>query len=96
MKTIYINEQNFVSSPYVRDASIPVEVSDEQFRLVSNIRFYHRWRYYPETGEVIEEPIMTPEMLRGRRNRECFSIIDNRSILWWNSLSEARKEELNA
>lgn len=39
---------------------------------------------------------MTPEMLRSRRNSECFKIIDNRSMLWWNNLSEARKEELNA
>lgn len=81
MKTIYINEQNFVASPYVRDASIPVEVSDEQYGLVSRVKSCHRWHYYPETGEVIEEPIMTPEMLRGRRNLECFKIIDNRSIL---------------
>lgn len=42
MKIIYINEQNFVASPHVKNASIPVEVSDEQYDLVSSIKFHHR------------------------------------------------------
>lgn len=42
MKTIYINEQNFVASPYVKNASIPVGVSDEQYKLVSRVKSYHR------------------------------------------------------
>lgn len=42
MKTIYINKRNFVASPYIRDASIPVEVSDEQHDLVSSVKFHYR------------------------------------------------------
>lgn len=41
MKAIYINKQNFVASPYVKDASISVEVSDEQYKLVSRVKSYH-------------------------------------------------------
>ena len=39
---------------------------------------------------------MDENSLRERRERECFSILDNRSQLWWNKLTEIQREEIEA
>ena len=91
---IYINSKNYVEGPYVLDADIKVEVSEEIYNQVASCRFYHRWKY--ENNKLTEELMTDDNTLKDRRSRECFSIIDNRSVMWYNNLTESQKEELTA
>jgi hypothetical protein len=45
--------------------------------------------------DVVFEEVLTTDVIRTRRRRECFPII-NRGQLWYNTLSEAQLVELNA
>jgi len=90
---IKINENGYVESPFIRDATIELEVTDEQLEQISTFSFNTNWRYL--NGEFVLESLMDNDSLRARRQRECFNIIDNRSQLWWNRLSEEEKTELD-
>lgn len=93
MRTVLINQNGYVSSPYINDADQEIEISDEQFEMMLVIPFNHNWRYV--NGDFILEPLMTDQALRERRERECFRIVDNRSMLWYNRLTQEQKDELN-
>ena len=89
---IKINENGYVESPYIRDATIEMEITDEQFETISTFGFNTNWRYVD--GEFILESLMDDDSLRERRQSECFNIVDNRSQLWWNRLTEIQREEI--
>lgn len=89
---IKINENGYVESPYIRDATIEMEITDEQFETISTFGFNTNWRYVD--GEFILESLLDDDSLRERRQRECFNIVDNRSQLWWNRLTEIQREEI--
>ena len=89
---IKINESGYVESPYIRDATIEMEITDEQFEAISTFSFNTNWRYV--NGEFVLESLMDDDSLRERRQRECFNIVDNRSQLWWNKLTENQREEI--
>lgn len=91
---IKINENGYVESPYIRDATIELEVTDEQLEQISTFSFNTNWRYL--NGEFVLESLMDENSLRERRQRECFDILDNRSQLWWNKLTEIQREEIEA
>ena len=42
---IKINENGYVESPYIRDATIELEVTDEQLEQISTFSFNTNWRY---------------------------------------------------
>ena len=94
MMTILINKDGYVSSPYITDADIPLEITDKQAEQLRTFKFNHNWRYI--NGTFVEEPLFTDDVLRYRRETECFLIIDNRSQLWYNHLTLAQKNELDA
>lgn len=89
---IKINENGYVESPYIHDATIELEVTDEQLEQISTFSFNTNWRYL--NGEFVLESLMDENSLRERRQRECFNIVDNRSQLWWMKLTDIQKEEL--
>jgi hypothetical protein len=89
---IKINENGYVESPYIRDATIEMEITDEQFEAISTFGFNTNWRYVD--GEFVLESLMDDDSLRERRQRECFNIVDNRSQLWWNKLTDSQREEI--
>lgn len=89
---IKINENGYVESPYIRDATIEMKITDEQFETILTFGFNTNWRYVD--GEFILESLLDDDSLRERRQRECFNIVDNRSQLWWNRLTEIQREEI--
>ena len=89
---IRINEDGYVESPYIQDATIELEITEEQFESISTFGFNTNWRYI--NGEFVLESLMDENSLRARRQRECFNIVDNRSQLWWMKLTDIQKEEL--
>lgn len=44
MKKVKINEQGFVESPYINDASIEKEVDDETYEMIMTCRIGMNWR----------------------------------------------------
>ena len=93
MKKILINKDGYVASPYITDANIPLEITDEQAEQLRTFKFNYNWRYVD--GIFIEEALLTDSILRYRREEECFRIIDNRSQLWYDHLTAEQKVELN-
>lgn len=93
MKIVYINKDGYLRSPYTRDADIPYEVSDEVEIKLREFPFNTNWRLVD--GEFVLVALMTDEILKDRRQRECFDIADNRSQMWYNHLTQEQKDELN-
>lgn len=93
MKKIRINEQGFVESPYINDASIEKEVDDELYEKIMTCTIRMNRRLI--NGDFVIVDIIEDKVIRERRQIECFNFVDNRSQLWWDHLSNERKEELN-
>lgn len=94
MRKIKINQDGFVESPYINDALIEMEVEDDKYEKLMSCRIGKNWRLL--NGEFIVVDILDNDVIRVRRDVECFSVIDNRSPLWYKHLSEERKNELDA
>lgn len=94
MKIVKINNDGFLSSPYIADAETEIEVEDVVYEQLMECKIGKNWRYVD--GEFIAVDILDDEVIRLRREIECFSLVDNRSSLWFNHLSPERKDELDA
>ena len=93
MPKVYINKDGYVSSPYIRDANIEIEVTDDIYKKIQSFPINSAWKY---TGKYfILESLYTDDCLKDRRERECFRIIDNRSTMWYNHLTDEQKQELD-
>lgn len=94
MYTVYINEQNLLSSPYVLDANLPIDVTDDIYQTICVCPFGRDW-YYNEDTETFE--LITSQNnanLRFARSQCCFPIID-RSYAWYSTLTSAQQQELS-
>lgn len=91
--TVFINKDGYVSSPYIDDADIELEVTEEQYLKTNSFPFYKNWKY--ENGDFILVDIISDDILRARRERECFRFTD-RGMLFYDSLSEEKLAELKA
>ncbi len=94
MKTVLINKDGYLRSMYFPEANISIEISDEDYNKICCGKLNFNWRYI--NNEFVLEPLMTDKCLKDRRQIECFSIIDNRSPMWYNNLSQEHKDELNS
>ena len=93
MKKVRINQDGFVASPYIKDANIEIEVNEELYTSLMTCQIGKNWKH--QNGEFIIADILEDKVIRERRNIECFSVIDNRSPLWFNHLSEERRIPLS-
>lgn len=91
---IKINEYGYVQSPYFPKCEIELEISDSEYEKIRKFPFNHNWRYI--NGEFILEELFSDDVLKDRRQKECFNIIDNRSQMWYNHLTSEQKAELDA
>lgn len=91
--SVYINNLNYVSSPFIRDATIEIKVSKEEYLKVQRFKTTKAWRWDEElkTFLLVDNP--NDNALRLAREHECFDLI-NRSPLWFNSLSKEQQQEL--
>lgn len=94
MKKVKINQDGFVASPYIKDANIEIEVNDELYASLMTCQIGKNWKR--QNGEFVIIDILDDKVIRKRREIECFSVIDNRSPLWYKHLSEERINELDA
>lgn len=94
MKKVKINQDGFVASPYIKDANIEMKVNDELYASLMTCQIGKNWKLQDEDFIMVD--ILDDMVIRERRNIECFSVIDNRSPLWYKHLSEERMNELDA
>lgn len=94
MQKVKINESGYLTSPYIRDANIEIEISDELYKKVSQLPMNSAWKYVD--GDFVLEILYDDVALKSRRELECFRIIDNRSPMWYNHLTAEQKQELEA
>lgn len=93
MKEIKINEDGFLESPYIHNANIIKEVDDEIYEKLMSCRIGMNWKLVDDDFIMVD--ILDDEVIRERRQIECFNLVDNRSQLWWSHLSDEQKKELN-
>lgn len=95
MQKIEVNASGYLYGPYTKklDGEIPneVEVDDETIQKLSTFPEGHNWRYV--NGEWILEELLSEDILRSRREYECFRYI-NRGNAWYDLLTEQQKIEL--
>ena len=94
MKKVCINKDGWLGGIHCSDATTVIEISDEEFQKVSTIPFYQNWRYVK--GQFVLQDLYDNDSLKLRRQKECFNIVDNRSPMWYNHLSDEQKAELDA
>lgn len=92
MKQVYINNEGYLASIYIKDANISIDVTDELFDQLSICPLDHNWKYV--SGNFILVSFYDDNSLKERRYNECFIIIDNRSPMWYNRLTNEQKQEL--
>lgn len=91
--TVYINNLNYAESPFIRDATRKIEVSEEEYLKIQEISSSQAWLWDEEQQTFILTATPNHEALRFAREIECFNII-NRSPLWFNTLSSEQLQEL--
>ena len=94
MKKVKINKDGFLESIYINDATIEIEVDDELYETLMCCKIGKNWKQ--ENGEFHMVELLDEQVIRERREVECFNLIDNRSPLWWSHLSEEMRKELDA
>ena len=91
--TVYVNNLNFVQSPFIKDATVPIEVSKEEYLKVQEFKTEQAWKWNTELKTFESVTIPDNDALRFARELECFRIV-NRSPLWFNTLSAEQQAEL--
>lgn len=94
MKIVHINKDNILASPYIDDATIEIEITDELWEQQSVIPPYCAWKLIDNSKLELVHLDITAE-LRLARQRQCFDIVDNRSNIWYSNLTNEQKNELN-
>ena len=94
MKKVKINKDGFLGSIYINDATIEIEVDDELYETLMSCKIGKNWRQINGAFHMVD--LLDEQVIRERREVECFNLIDNRSPLWLNHLSEEKRKELDA
>lgn len=93
-KTVFINSLGYLASPYIKDATLPLEISEAEYsktRTFGNAEAW-KWNFETKTFELVQTPSINA--LRFERQLECFSII-NRGYSWYRTLTEKQLAELD-
>jgi hypothetical protein len=93
MKIVYVNNLGYLQGPSVRDATKPVEVSDDLAEELSSWPSGKLWQYNETTQKFNLVVSFDLFELRLTRQVECFPVI-NRGYLWYKTLTETQQVEL--
>ena len=91
--TVYINNLNYAESPFIKDATRKIEISEEEYIKIQTVSSSQVWRWNEDQNTFTSEANPNNQALRFAREIECFNII-NRSPLWFNTLSKEQLQEL--
>lgn len=85
---IYLSEDWLFSADQSKNNKIPINITFDEWQQISIIPEFMAWKYIQNEDKFILVDLLDLTVLRDRRQKECFNIIDNKSKLWWESLSE--------
>ena len=101
---VLLDENGYVRSyAFIGDLDGSIEVIDTDFEEISKEQFQKEYRSYRLVdNKLVKDETKLDEvalsdkkqLLRQYRDSQCFSVI-NRGILWYNTLTDAQKAELN-
>lgn len=91
---VKINKEGWMEAPFVSDATEEIEVDEETNEKLSTFPFFHDWKYNRETKEWSLEIYDEDNWLRLCRKRKCFDILDNKSNMWYQMLTDKQNAEL--
>lgn len=94
-KIVLVNNLGYLQSPFFKDATIEIEVSDEEYEKISSFPGCKAWKLNDDncTFSLVTTPNV--EALRFARVFECFNLL-NKGNLWYEMLEENKKEELKS
>lgn len=95
MKIVYINKDGYLFSPEFQECDIEIEVSDELYEKLSRCKIGYNWKYDFNLKTFSQVLLTNDNNLKNLRETLCFRLIDNRSQMWYNRLTEQQKQELN-
>ena len=96
-KFVLLDKEGYLTrDKYDETKHIKVIVNDDIYEMLSSCKNNYIWKYDFTNKEISMVLIDTIENLKDLREKECFRIVDNRSPMWYNSLSEEHRQELNA
>lgn len=75
------------------DENSRIEYSEEEFNELIDCDSIH---YVDQNKETLlpEQMLLSDDIIRTIREKECFSLIDSKSKFWWENLSEEKLNEL--
>ena len=91
---VKINLNGYLESPYIKDAEIPVKVSNNVYAQLLSCPIAKAWKWNFTTREFELVPQENVSALRTLRELECFPII-NRGQGWYRMLTQSQLEELD-
>lgn len=93
MYSIKVNNEGYVIGPYFssKNGYKYISIDESTYEKLSTFPEGHNWRYV--NGEWILEELLSEDILRSRREYECFRYI-NRGNAWYDLLTEQQKIEL--
>lgn len=89
---VYVNKNNLLDFDVNNLERKEIEISESTWETISSCTLFHNWKY--EDGKWTQICIDKQGYLRLIRNQECFNFIDNKSTLWYNSLSSDQLKDL--
>lgn len=90
---IHINSEGYLESPYTQDATIEMEIMDQEtIDKLSSFPFYYNWQYKDGKWNLV--CINENAWLRLKRQRKCFDVLDNKSQMWYQMLTDEQTAEL--
>lgn len=93
-KKIMINGDGYVGSSFIKDATNVIEIDDKIYSIIKTCEYGYVWKYDFNNKQFEKILLNDNKILRNLREIECFSILDNRSKLWYDNLSEEQLSEL--
>jgi len=91
---VKINQNGYLESPYILDATTPVKVSDSIYGELTSCPIAKAWKWNFTTRQFEQVPQKNLSALRTLREIECFPVI-NRGQGWYRTLTQSQLEELD-
>lgn len=93
---VYLTKNNLVLNTFVEEpVSRVLNVTEEQFETINTHPAHSAWQYDEEADSFTLVSLLDEQSLRNRREEECFKLIDTKSKLWWDNLSQDTYTEIS-
>ena len=93
---VYITENNYLNGPTIDGGTIPLVIDEKKIEKTKEVPAFKAWQYNEDIDDFILVDLVDTTCLRERRQIECFNLLSNLSIFWYNNLSETELAEIKS